>query len=193
MISKWICGKRRIIAVLIIAIMIMGGVGVLMNFRLKSLLQSYTEKQVTEQARTLAELSSGQFALELHNLESTAKNITADAEAATDILKIVIGDNENVTMGILRLDGTAMTGSPLNFADFPGIQNAFRGNSSVCYKDGQGILFTTPVYDGENVKYVLYKLYDDSILCSKFGGNLLWRQRCSSNYRSEGTGGHSLF
>ena len=169
MINKWINGKRRIIAVLIIAVMIMGGVGILMNFRLKSLLRSYTEKQVTEQARTLAALSSEQFELEIHNLEDIAQSITVDTEMAAIILDIVIGSNENVTMGILCLDGTALVGKPLNFADFPGIQKAFRGHSAVCYKEGRGALFTTPIYDEENVEYVLYKLYDDCILLSKFG------------------------
>lgn len=169
MINKWINGKRRIIVVLIIVVMIMSGVGVLMNFRLKGLLQSYTEKQVAEQARTLATLSSEQFELEIHNLESISKNISEDAEMDARILDIVIGDKENVAMGILCLDGTALVGKSLNFTDFPGIQKAFRGHSAVCYKEGQGVLFTTPVYDEENVKYVLYKLYDDSILLSKFG------------------------
>ena len=169
MTSKWINGKHKIIVILIIVILIMSGVGVLMNFRLKSLLQSYTEKQVTEQARTLAALSLEQFELEIHSLESIAQNFSADAEVDTTILDITIGDNENVTMGILCLDGTALMGNPLNFADFSGIQKAFRGNSAVCYKEGEGVLFTTPIYDEENVKYVLYKLYDDSILLSKFG------------------------
>ena len=41
-------GKHRIIFVLIIVSLIMLGVGALMNFRLKSLLQVYTEKQVAE-------------------------------------------------------------------------------------------------------------------------------------------------
>lgn len=169
MINKRINAKRRIIIVLMIAIFIMGGVGVLMNFRLKSLLQSYTEKQVAEIARTLAALSYEKFELEILNLESTAENISADTETVAAILDIVIGNNENVTMGILCLDGTALAGKPLNFADFTGIQKAFRGNSSVCYKEGEGILFTTPIYDEENVQYVLYKLYDESILLSKFG------------------------
>ena len=169
--SKWTNGKRRIVAVLIIVIMIMSSVGVLMNFRLKSLLLGYTEKQVTEQAKTLAALSAEQFEFEIHNLESIAQNIPSDidADAAETIIKIVLGDNENATMGILCLDGTALTGSPLSFADFPGIQKAFHGHSVLCYKEGQGILFTTPVYDEENVKYVLYKLYDESVLLGKFG------------------------
>lgn len=169
MISKWKSGKHRIIAILIVVVLIMSGVGVLMNFRLKSLLQSYTETQVTEQARTLAAFSCEQFELEIQELENIAQKFSTAAEVDTAILDMVIGDDENVTMGILCLDGTALEGKSLNFADFPGIQKAFRGHSAVCYKEGQGVLFTTPIYDEENVEYVLYKLYDDSVLLSKFG------------------------
>ena len=167
--SKWNNGKRRITGVLIIATLIMIGVGVLMNFRLNRLLQTYTEKQITEQARTLAALSAEQFELEMHNLENIAQSIKSDAKEMETVLNICIGNHENAAMGILCLDGTAFVGKTLNFTDFPGIQKAFRGHSAVCYKSGQGVLFTTPVYDEENVEYVLYKLYDESILLSKFG------------------------
>ena len=167
--SKWNNGKRRITGVLIIATLIMIGVGVLMNFRLNRLLQAYTEKQITEQARTLAALSAEQFELEMHNLENIAQSIKSDAKEMEAVLNICIGNHENAAMGILCLDGTAFVGKTLNFTDFPGIQKAFRGHSAVCYKSGQGVLFTTPVYDEENVEYVLYKLYNESILLSKFG------------------------
>ena len=167
--NNWIKGKRRILFVLIIVTLIMVGVGILMSLRLKSLLQSYTEKQVTEQARTLADLSAEQFELEIHNLESIAQSVKTNIKEIGSFLDISVGGDENVTMGILCLDGTAFMGNPLNFADFSGIQKAFRGHSAVCYKEGQGILFTTPVYDEENVEYVLYKLYDESVLLRQFG------------------------
>lgn len=169
MINKWINGKHRIIAVLIIVVVIMAGVGVLMNFRLKGLLQKYTEKQVTEQVRTLAALSSEQFQLEIHNLESISEKISGNAEIDAGSLGIFIDDEKNAAMGILCLDGTALAGKSLDFADFPGVQKSFRGHSAVCYKKGQGILFTVPVYDEKNVKYVLYQRYDDSILPARFG------------------------
>lgn len=167
--SKWNNGKRRITVLLIITTLIMIGVGVLMNFRLNRLLHTYTEKQITEQARTLAALSAEQFELEMHNLENIAQSIKSDAKEMEAVLNICIGNHENAAMGILCLDGTAFVGKTLNFTDFPGIQKAFRGRTAVCYKSGQGVLFTTPVYDEENVEYVLYKLYDESILLSKFG------------------------
>lgn len=167
--SKGLSRKGRVTIFLAVVIVIMSVVGILMNFRLRSLLQSYVEKQVSQQAKTLAMLSAEQFELEIHNLESIAGNITSDVNKDSVIINSVIRDSENVTMGILCLDGTAIVGNPLEFSDFSGIQNAFRGNSSVCYKEGKGILFTTPIYDGENVRYTLYKLYDESILVDNFG------------------------
>ena len=167
--NKWINGKRRIIIVLVIVTVIMFGVGGLMSVRLKSLMQNYTEKQVAEQARTLASLSAEQFELEIHNLENIAKCVKSNPKEIENYLDMSIGDEENVTMGVLRLDGTAYLGETLNFSDFPGIQKSFRGHSSVCYKKGQGVLFTSPVYDEKNVEFVLYKLYDESILLSQFG------------------------
>ena len=162
-------GKHRIIGVLFIVTLILVGVGVLMSFRLNSLLQNYTEKQVTEQARTLADLSAEQFKLEISNLESIARNVKKNADTIASFLDISVEDDEKVRMGILCLDGTAYIGNTLNFTDFPGIQKSFRGHSAVCYKEGQGVLFTTPVYDDENVEYVLYKLFDESVLLQKFG------------------------
>lgn len=161
--------RKRIIAFLSAVIVIMVGVGLLMNLRLNSLLKGYVEQQVTEQARTLAMLSAEQFELEIHELENLAAKIPANVEKNDTLLDIVINDSESISMGLLCLDGTALKGSTLNFTDFPGIQDAFHGNSSICYKEGQGILFTTPVYDEENVIYTLYKLYDESVLLDKFG------------------------
>lgn len=134
MINKWVSKRRRILVVLVIAIIVMGFVGVLMNIRLKSLLRTYMERQVTEQARTLADLSSEQFELEIHNLENIARNIMEDENEAESILNLVADDNENISMGILRLDGTTLVGYSLNFSDFNGIQKSFRGHSAVSYK-----------------------------------------------------------
>ena len=57
MTNKQINGKYRVIIVLMIVIIIMSGIGVLMNFRLKSLLQSYVEKQVTALGGYIEEMS----------------------------------------------------------------------------------------------------------------------------------------
>ena len=65
-------GKSRVIGFLTIVTIIMIGVGVLMNFKLRTLLREYVEHQVTEQARTFAALSAEQFELEIYELENMA-------------------------------------------------------------------------------------------------------------------------
>ena len=114
--NSWLKGKRRIIIVLLVVTSIMVGVGVLMSLRLKSLLQIYTEKQVAEQARTLASLSAEQFELEIHNLESIAGAVQSNMDEMDSFLAISSGNDENVSMGLLRLDGTAFLGKSLNYA-----------------------------------------------------------------------------
>lgn len=160
--------NHRITISIILFIVTMVIVGVLMRFKMKSLMISYMERQVTEQARTMALLSSEQFELEIHNLENIATEISVD-KIDKSVLEMVFGNKEHVSVGILTLNGDSIMGKPLDFRDFKGIQDSFRGNSAVCYKEGKGVLFTTPIYNGNNVKYVLYKLYDESVLPEKFG------------------------
>ena len=114
--------KKRIISFLSAVVVIVIGVGLLMNLRLRSLLKGYVEQQVTEQARTLAMLSAEQFELEIYELENMAAKIPADVKEDDAVLDIVLNDSENVTMGLLRLNGTALRGSALNFSDFSGTQ-----------------------------------------------------------------------
>lgn len=160
--------NHRITISIILFIVTMVIVGILMKFKMEALLISYMERQVTEQVRTMALLSSEQFELEIHNLESIATEISVD-KIDESVLETVLGNKENVSVGILTLNGNSIMGKPLDFRDFKGIQDSFRGNSAVCYKEGEGVLFSTPIYSGKNVKYVLYKLYDESILPEKFG------------------------
>lgn len=86
---SWKKGKRRIIIVLLIATLIMVGVGVLMSLRLRSLLQTYTEIQVAEQARTLGSLSEEQFELEIQNLESIAGSVKSNQNEIDSFWKSV--------------------------------------------------------------------------------------------------------
>lgn len=101
-------GKSRVIGFLTIVTIIMIGVGVLMNFKLRTLLREYVEQQITEQARTFAELSAEQFELEIYDLENAAARIPADVDPDDEILGLVINSSDNITMGLLCLDGTAL-------------------------------------------------------------------------------------
>lgn len=165
--NKWLINKR-IFAGIAIFVAVMIGIGLLMQAKMQQLLEGYMETQVARQAETLAELSARDFALELEQLEE----LTVYMQTTVDwnsLLDAATGGQKGVSMGILALNGEAVCGEKLNFADYSGIQESFRGNNAVCYKEDTGMLFTVPVFNGNNIKYVLYRFYSQDILVDEFG------------------------
>ncbi len=155
------------LGVFVILLLVVGSV---MRHKLVSLLYVQVETQVEVQAGTLAESIDANLHMKLSELVSIAINLEEYAEDLQQIMQFSDADNETgYTMGVLALDGEAVYGQTLNFSEFPGIQNAFRGNQSVCYHEGSGLLFTVPVYSGANIKYVLYRLYEEDVLVEEFG------------------------
>jgi len=131
------------------------------------------EKQVTNQAAGLSELVKQRFDMELQNMEELSgymeqpdKNNDSFAPGIRKYRLFVEGTG--ITTGLLTFDGNALYGKALDFSSFSGIQDAFRGNPSVSFCKGKGLLFTVPVYNGDNVRYVFYKLYPDECLSEEF-------------------------
>ena len=144
-------------------------VGVMMRYKMSELLRHYIENQVNIQVGILAELSESRLEAQLNNLEEIAQYIEESSEDSW-----IWEDNheeKGVHLGLLKLDGTTFWGEELDFAEYSGIRAAFRGNRSVSYSDEGGLLFTTPIYHNNNVKYVLYKRYEKDVLPQKFPMN----------------------
>ncbi len=144
-------------------------VGVLMQVKLRQLLNDYMENQVANQAGAMAQLAEEQFQMELKQMEWAADYLQNHLDAPEKIVESLTTEKETISVGLLEMDGNAVCGEALNFKDFDGIQKSFRGESGVSYCRGKGLLFTLPVYRDKNVRYVLYKLYDESVLYDCFG------------------------
>jgi signal transduction histidine kinase/CheY-like chemotaxis protein/HPt (histidine-containing phosphotransfer) domain-containing protein len=69
----------------------------------------------------------------------------------------------------MRLDGTVIHGKAVSKWDFLRLPSAYGGNAVVDYCSGKGLLFAVPVMHGKNVKAVIYRLYDESLLTELFG------------------------
>ncbi|MCH5258365.1 MAG: response regulator [Lachnospiraceae bacterium] len=164
----WIERNKKITAGMLVFIAILGVVGLLMHDRMKTLLNYYVEQQAVRQAQLLAQTTEGQFAEELRQLKWTADYIQHYEEERQDIVDVFAAQEENVSVGLLERDGNAVSGMALDFLEFDGIRRSFRGESVVSYSRDYGLLFTVPVYRGKNVRYVLYKLYDESQLYDRF-------------------------
>ena len=167
--KTWVKRNKTVAVGMLVFIVILGVVGALMRSRMKSLLNYYVEQQAVRQAELLAQMTEGRFNEELQQLKWTADFIQHYGEERQDIVNLFAAQDEYVVVGLLEMDGNAVSGKTLNFLDFSGIRQSFRGESAVSYGRDQGLLFTVPVYRDKNVRYVLYKLYDENVLVERFG------------------------
>ncbi|MGN0402150.1 MAG: ATP-binding protein [Acetatifactor sp.] len=168
--------KARIIVSMLIFVIVLITVGLFMQARMRQLLYSYMEKQVTVQAEEMTKFVKERFDTELKKMERISKNLCLSGSESSLMIEeyhqyLFPEEGEGMTSGMLALDGTSLFGSTLDFSEFTGIQDAFRGNSSVCFSRDKGLLFAVPVYNDYNVKYVLYRLYSNEILAEEFFGN----------------------
>lgn len=140
--------------------------------KMVSILHEYMEYQVAVQSASLGELASLRLSAQLENLERVAnyfrdgkigeRNMGAAAEWLSE-------SPDRVSCGVLRLDGTPVSGEALLPAEAPAVQDAFRGRSSVRYREGVGFLFVSPIYNGDNIKYALYEFWNETAVFPSFG------------------------
>ncbi len=161
----------KIVAGLAVFLVLLGFIWFLLMGRMNLLLQESMERQVSMHMETVSNHFEEKLRIELSRLENVSDYLSKVLEHEEDICSIlasidkVLPDGET---GLLTLDGSAVYGRKLKFSDFAGIKEAFHGNSSVCYKEEEGFLFTVPVYKGSNVKYVIYSFFDTETFRARY-------------------------
>lgn len=172
--------KSKIIIGMAMFLLVLGMVGILMQFKMRELLNDYTQRQVGLQAGILAKQAEQRFQSEFERLDFMAEYIRQESTDSSgswirdlkqaDVAKIVEAKLQPmVSFGLLELDGHAVYGGKLDFEEFSGITESFRGRKAVCSGAEQELLFSVPVYSSQNVKYVLYKKYERGLLVEEFG------------------------
>lgn len=160
-------------------------VGGLLRFRLDELFRYYVSSQVSKQAEIMAELADEKVGIQLDFLSGLSKEIEKDSSRAVDIISIY-SVTEKASYGVLTLNGKMVAGDTsikVTPSEFSSIAQSFRGNKSVSYSKGKGILFSVPVYRGKNVRYVLYKLFSEKETLQYFD-NRCYDGECYSSIRN---------
>ncbi|MBR4399014.1 MAG: hypothetical protein IKT05_07555, partial [Fibrobacter sp.] len=137
---------------------------VMLRVKLDALLNVYVTKQVTQQAELIADLANEKIHTRLNALSMIARKIEADGSRVEDFLALSDVKNENLSYGLIALDGTAYTGSSrfiLPDETYRCIMESFRGRQSICYSEKMGIILGVPVFNRHNVRFVLYLQYDE--------------------------------
>ena len=158
--------KGTLLAILVFGLLLLF-VGAMFQGRMGELLTAYTESQTRRQAETLATQAAEALGTELKTLAYVASKIESSPEEIERLVPLLFNE-KNVHQGVLAIDGRAAYGDALSLRAYNGIKKAFRGNSSVSFAPGQGLLFTYPVFHGKNVKYVLYRLYPIEAIAERF-------------------------
>ncbi|MBR3835142.1 MAG: response regulator [Lachnospiraceae bacterium] len=159
-------------------------VGSLLGMKLNQILIEHMEKQVTEQSKLLSEQIEQVIEIQFVQLGNIASAVEKNENNPEAVLQTVMQEREGVSVGVLKLDGSVLVGKPLDITKYDGVKSSFRGEEAVSYVAGEGMTFSVPVYRGENIKYVLYKKYDEEILADTFGrdcydgeGQVLWANK----------------
>ena len=171
-------GSKIFVSVFLFALVI-ASVGALMQFKLREMLVNYMEKQVAQQAEDFAGKCSTQFEMEFRRLQSLSSYIEWEEldEESLERMERAFGISGNqIQYGILAVGGSVIYGEPVDYKEFPGVQESFRGNDAVCYSEDKGMLLSVPVYSGQNIKYVLYerfdpKVIDDNVVMNNYDGS----------------------
>lgn len=156
---------RKIILVTAVFCLVISFIGIIMTGKLKKLFIQYIEDRVAEEADIMAQTAEEKFENEFQELRQIAYILQKEKISVNNVPGLNLAGGKT---GVLDIDGKAMSGDEISMAEYPGIRESFRGNESVCYNDNGGILFSVPVYSGENIKYIVYKLYAKSELRDKF-------------------------
>lgn len=178
--KKKVIGTHTIVGI-ILMLVIMLVVGSLLGYKMNQMLTDNIENQLEEQAVMLAEHVDQSIMIQFIQLNNIANAVQRNIEKMDEMLQTVKQEQEGISLGMVTLDGETVFGRPISKKEFKGIRDSFRGNESVSYKEGVGMMFSVPVYNGDNVKYVLYKIYDEAIIKETFGldcykeqGQILW-------------------
>ncbi|MBP5606169.1 MAG: hypothetical protein J6X60_11630, partial [Ruminiclostridium sp.] len=104
-----------------------------------------------------------------------ANSLEQNADIIEYIFPAMQEGNSEMKIGLLATDGSYVTGESFSMTDFPAIRSSFRGKSAISYNKDYGLMFSCPVYHGDNIRYVMCELcpndaIDDFFSVSCFDG-----------------------
>jgi signal transduction histidine kinase/CheY-like chemotaxis protein/HPt (histidine-containing phosphotransfer) domain-containing protein len=163
-------------AVLILFVLVMLGVGIIINQRLEYRINSYALSKVKDEARDAGKLYSDRLMTEVYTFQRFGQLLLSYKEENGDELNKTIDVIENVyknekgmTLGIVSAAGEPLYGKVLPVNEYEGILMSLHGYTDISYLNSGEILFSYPVLHGDNVRYVLYKLCDSEYINKYYG------------------------
>ena len=138
--------------------------------RTQGMLNHTLEQTVARQAADLSIMAEERFGQEFEELSFAAQLLASSPGEAEEakILSELRGLGAGISVGILSVEGKSISGPYLSRRSFLGLHHAFRGQNVVDYANRDGLLFAVPIRHGQNIRAVLYRLYDNAVLPQRF-------------------------
>ena len=148
----------------------LGVCAIFLQHKITNLLNITIEQIVARQTSDMANLAEEQFRRELTILHHAANYIASNPDRSDSIPGGVDNQSEaGDNAGIVTVDGEYVSGAKLPANDFLRLPLAVRGYDVVDFSYGKGLLLAVPILSGDNVRGVLWRLYDDALVREHFG------------------------
>ena len=152
----------RIVGQFLIFLLVLIGIGILLNTKINDSLNQEVAKFGAHQGQLVSTVYSNLLQGEIKQLEDEGRLITLGQMPAQEVAKVLGGNLGNA--GLLDINGAVVSGRPLpEEASFQRVK-AIQGSSSVAYYEHLGMVTMVPVYEGMNIRYVLYRLHTEKEL-----------------------------
>ena len=148
---------------------VLGLCAILLQHKVTGLLNATLERTMIRQATEISLLVEERCRREFTELSFAANYLSQHPEAMDSILYQMSTEQEGVSAGFLRPGDESVRVSNISKWNFTRLPQSFRGNVIADYCPNRGLLFAVPVMHGDNVRAVLYRLYDESVLTGFFG------------------------
>ena len=145
---------------LIIFVVLLVIVGLLLMTKIQSLMQEEVEEMLAKQAEITAQVARDRFNFELDNLRQNALTLTM--LPSSNLLQGI--EQAGALWGVVDINGNLISGTALPEITRSQMSSAMTGTSLIKYYNGLGLVFSTPVYYGSNIRFVLYRIYNDQAL-----------------------------
>ena len=159
--------KLRIAIIWVIFIGVLLFSGMLMSGRLKQISLEYMSGNLSIQAEYIAKSVSDELLRETDKLKYVAGVIEKDGNIENHLNHAVIEQSDHISTGLIDIKGNVVAGDQIIVSDHQGILDSFRGNVEISFSK-DCLIFTCPVFNGNNVEYVIYELFDRTAMEERF-------------------------
>ena len=135
---------------------------------MESMLEAEIEEFAVSQAEITAQTASERIDGELIQLHRYGKQLENGNLNPESLISAINSSELGVWGGIVDINSNLIAGEKLPENLSIDIKQAMSGDSFALYSDNIGLIMFTPVIFNGNVRYVIYKVYNDTVLKDKY-------------------------